>query len=81
MKALLITIAASVGCWAAAQAEDIKPALTSAPSPIVKNAPAKFITLGKRVLPAPPRKAGCYVCEFRRNPAGDSDLKPATVPI
>jgi hypothetical protein len=20
-------------------------------------------------------------CEFRRNPAGDSDLKPATVPI
>jgi hypothetical protein len=21
------------------------------------------------------------LCEFRRNPAGDSDLKPATVPI
>jgi hypothetical protein len=21
------------------------------------------------------------ICEFRRNPAGDSDLKPATVPI
>jgi hypothetical protein len=26
----------------------------------------------------PPRFAAC---EFRRNPAGDSDLKPATVPI
>ena len=24
---------------------------------------------------------GHFACEFRRNPAGDSDLKPATVPI
>jgi len=24
---------------------------------------------------------GRHWCEFRRNPAGDSDLKPATVPI
>ncbi len=48
---------------------------------------------GKRILAGPPqptlptvRKAVAAAlarsfCEFRRNPAGDSDLKPATVPI
>jgi len=25
--------------------------------------------------------SGMAMCEFRRNPATDSDLKPATVPI
>jgi hypothetical protein len=33
------------------------------------------------VAKAMEKKAVSGGCEFRRNPAGDSDLKPATVPI
>jgi hypothetical protein len=34
-----------------------------------------------RPLKCPSCLKGRQLCEFRRNPATDSDLKPATVPI
>ena len=42
---------------------------------------AKVASRNRKIARATRRIANSPECEFRRNPAGDSDLKSATVPI
>ena len=52
-------------------------------APLAEALPFPVSIIGNRPLVALELAPGdiALVCEFRRNPATDSDLKPATVPI